>query len=949
MNSDKPKTLYLIDGMSQLFRAYFAPAAFRNRGKGMGAAYIFVRMCLKLIQRGNPDLLICAMDSRGEVGIRTAIFPAYKAHRDPMPEDMAEAMPVVMELLDGLGIPVIEGGDYEADDVIGTLAKQADEKGWQVRIISRDKDLKQLLSKRVALFDPDDGSMYGPDELEIDLGIKPEQFIDYLTLMGDTSDGIPGAKGIGPKTAQALIQEYGTLEAVLEQADQIPQKARRENLIAFREQAPVSKELATIRLDMPLDFKLDGKSYGGPVKEKLLPLLQQHSFRAIITDLGWSDGTDGDSPAEGKSADKTEAKPAAKSADKPARKGRKSSSSASAGGGMFDAQAEDEAAADDGGEVVNRYTLVNTAKALKDFAKQLAKQKRFAFDTETTGLDPLKDELVGLSFSWGEGEGYYLPVKGPKSAEVLKLEDTLTAIRGPLEDPKVGKIGQNAKFDMLVLRRHGIVVRGLAFDTMIGAYLSDNTRQQVSLDQLAQEYLGYSTIQITALIGADKKSQITMDKVALSKICDYAAEDADIALRLAGEIEPELKEKGIDRLANELEMPLVEVLAAMEWHGIRIDVEYLNGLADDFGTRISEAEKACHEAAGRSFTVNSPKQLAEVLFDELNLPAQGKTGKGARTTNEEALEALSQFHPLPAHVLRYRHLSKLKSTYIDALPTMVDQNNRVHTSFRQAVSTGRIASTDPNVQNIPVRSEEGRKIRRAFIADPKHRLVVADYSQIELRILAHLSEDPTMCQAFNDGRDIHRAVAAEVNGVAEDKVDSEMRAHVKAIHFGILYGQSAFRLSQNLGIPHKEAQGFIDRYFDRFPTVRQFITQSHDEVMRTGMVSTIMGRVRHIDGAQDRNRARQSAALRQAFNTVVQGSAADLIKSAMVRIHRAIEAKQHPWKMLIQVHDELVFETPADKVEECAEFVRREMGAAMELRVPLVVDLGTGENWLDAK
>lgn len=1015
------KTLYIIDGFSQIFRAYYAPAAFRNRGQAAGATFIFTRMLLKLIQKGKPDAIVCALDSAGEGGIRAAMFPAYKAHRDPMPADLVEQIPVIREVIEGLGIPAIEGGIYEADDVIGALAKRAeDEGGWQVRIVSRDKDLKQLLSDQVFLYDADDGSLFGPDELEIDLGLKPSQFVDFLALMGDTSDGIPGAVGIGPKKAQALIQEYGSLEALLERAGEIKQPKMRESVENFRAQAPMSKDLARIRTEMPLEVELGGLKYAGPVKEKLLPVLMRMGFSSIIADLGWSDGaTTGQAGAAtaGRKVEPPKAKPeaglasvtagkAGAAAAKPgAARGSRSKAKAPAGGGMFDGpeageipaaipakptkgkgkqssqgmfgdgpESEDEVQTEELEEsdapvgladfgfdekrsfgakgsdnARGEYTLVNTAEGLKAFAKLLARQKRFAFDTETTSLDTAEANLVGMSFSWEPGTGYYVAVRGPKGASVCGLEQAISAVRGPLEDDSVGKVGQNLKYDMLVMLRHGVAVRGVEFDTMIGAYLADNTRQQVSLDQLALLYLGYQTIPITALIGQDKKTQITMDRVPLERICEYAAEDADIALRLAGKIGPELEKLDLTRLSAGLEMPLVEVLTHMEHVGIRVDVPYLKELAVDFEKRIHAAEAACHQAAGEVFTIGSPKQLGEILFDKLGLTPKTKTSKGARSTNQETLEALAPLHELPRMVLEYRHLSKLKSTYIDALPLLADSEDRVHTSFRQAVATGRIASNDPNVQNIPVRSEEGRKIRRAFIARDGWKLVVADYSQIELRILAHLSQDPTMVAAFAAGKDIHRAVAAEVNQCKESEVDPEMRARVKAIHFGILYGQSAFRLSETLGITRQEAQDFIDGYFRKFPRVQAYIGKAHEDVTRDGFVTTIMGRRRHIEGAQDRNRARQSAALRQAFNTVVQGSAADLIKAAMVRIHRKILAEKLPWRMLIQVHDELVFEAPDKHVDAAKRFAETEMAAAMTLDVPLVVDAGVGVNWLDAK
>ncbi|MCK6440013.1 MAG: DNA polymerase I, partial [Planctomycetes bacterium] len=730
----KRKTFYIIDGHSQIFRAYYAPAAFRNRGQGLGAAFIFARMLLKLIEKGKPDAIVCTLDTRGDT-FRHRLYPEYKANRGPMPEDLAEQMPNIEKLVRAMNIPIVAVEGYEADDCIGTLARQGAEAGYEVRLVSRDKDLKQLLTEHVLFYDADDGSTFGPDELKIDIGLTPEQFVDYLTLVGDTSDNIPGASGIGPKKAQALLAEYGSLDNVLKHADQIKQPKMREALIEFRKQAPLSHKLVTIVTDVPMPLAAKDLAYTPFSREQFLPVLHDLGFRSIAKELGWEFADGG--------ALKQAAAPATSTAAPIPKRGQRE---------LFGGNDSTEA-----GE--KRYTLVNTAKAFDALLKDLRKQKRISFDTETTSLDALKAELVGMSFSWKAGEASYIALKGPAGSKLCDVDNVVASLTPLLEDPAVEKVGQNLKYDILVLKKYGIDFRGTSFDTMIAAYLTDNTRQEIGLDQLAHELLGYDCIPITKLIGTDKKTQISMAEVPLQDICEYASEDADIALRLSQVLAPELEKLGLTSLSRDLEMPLVEVLAHMENVGIAIDTPYLEELSKDFEKRLTNIERECYVAAGHEFTINSPKQLGTVIFDELGLqpPGARKTKGGARSTAVDVLEELAPLHPLPRLVLDYRHLSKLKSTYIDALPTLADKEGRVHTSFRQAVSTGRLASNDPNVQNIPIRTEEGRKIRRAFIAPEGQRLIVADYSQIELRILASLCGDPMLKKAFSEGRDIHRA------------------------------------------------------------------------------------------------------------------------------------------------------------------------------------------------
>lgn len=922
-----PETLYIIDGHSQIFRAYYSPAARRRtvRGKPVGAIYIFTRMLQKLIKDYKPDYLVCVLDPHGPT-FRNEIYSDYKANRGEMPEDLRDQIPVIRNIVQAFEIPIEVIDGFEADDVIGSLARQNADKGLEVKLVSKDKDLKQLLNDHIRMINPDDGSEYGPEDLQQELGVTPEQFIDIQALAGDSVDNIPGAKGIGIKTAAELMKEYGSLDEILKHAEDIKQPKRRENLIAFREEAALSKQLVTIKTD--IDVKLDKKAarYHEPKKELLLPLLAELNFKSVAKDFGWED-------------EMVEAAPAA---PEPPAKG-KTAGKKGGQGNLFGDVPTPEApkvskALIKAGE---DYTLVNDDKAFDAFQKATSKAARMAIHCAAENYT----EVAGIAVAIEPGRAWYLPL----NTKSLKRGDVLDALEVKLMDAKVGKVGHDLKHDLRVLLNLGYDMQGVESDTKLVAFLLDGAREDAKLASLCREYLGLDTISWDKLFG-EKKDRVTVIDAEPERVMQYAAQFADYALRVSDALTPQVKERELDGLAKDLEFPLIEVLGHMEHRGIKIDKPYLATLAREMDKQIGSLEKAIHKAAGREFTIGSPKQLGEVLFDELKLPEQGKTAKGkGRSTDQSTLEALSGMHELPAMVLEWRHLTKLKSTYVDQLPLLADAEDRVHTTYRQTVATGRLSSKDPNLQNIPVRTDEGKKIRRAFIAQDGHKLISADYSQIELRILAHIADEKHMIKAFKDGVDIHKATAAGIFGVKPDEVDGHQRNVAKTVNYAVLYGQSAFGLSQGLGIPRSEAKEFIDNYFASHPKVAKLNDQVLEECRKQGYVQTLSGRKRYLPEIGSRNVMVRKQAERQAFNTVLQGTAADLIKLAMLKAHEEIEKKKLPFRMLLQVHDELVFEAPEKEAKKCAEFAKEVMSKAMKLKVPLDVDAGIGDNWLEAK
>ncbi|MCC6465072.1 MAG: DNA polymerase I [Planctomycetes bacterium] len=916
--------LYIIDGHSQIFRAYYSPAGRRSvRGKPVGAVYIFTRMLMKLIRQHKPDYLVCVLDPKGPT-FRNEIFPAYKANRDEMPEDLREQMPVIENIVRAFGIPLEVLPGFEADDVIATLAKQGAKQGLAVRMVSRDKDLKQLLEPEVLLINADDDSTYGLADLKAEFGLSPEQYTEMQALAGDSVDNVPGAKGIGPKTAAELIREHGSLQAVLDHAPQIKQPKRRENLLAFVPEAELSRKLVTLRTDLDLKLDREAARLHPPQREKLLPLLRDLNFQSVIKELGWDDGAspapEADAPA-----------PAGKAV---ARKGGQQS--------LF-GNAPAAAPAPVAGALAatpGSYRLVADTAALKALTGRLKGLREVGLHCAADG----PGRLAGVALAFAPGDAVYVhATTGLTAAQVLE------ALGPALRDSAVTKIGHDLKADARILLAEGLSLAGIGGDTKLDAFLIDGSREDAKLASLAREYLGLETEDWDLLFGPEKTRKPLRESDP-EAVCRYAAQFADFALRVNRVLAPRLVELELDKLAAGLELPLIAVLARMEHRGIRVDKPYLRRLSDEFAGEIATLEAACHGLAGREFNIGSPKQLAEVLYDELKLPEQGRTAKGTgRSTDQDALETLSPLHALPAKVLEWRHLSKLKSTYVDQLQELADAQDRVHTTYRQTVATGRLSSKDPNLQNIPVRTDTGRRIRRAFIAAPGQKLVSADYSQIELRILAHIADEPHMIAAFHAGEDIHKATAAAIFGAKLKDVTKQQRDAAKTVNYGVLYGQGAFGLAQQLGIPRADAQDFIDRYFSGHPRVKALTEQVLELCRAQGFVTTLMGRRRYLPEIASRNVMLKRQAERQAFNTVLQGTAADLIKKAMLDADRLIEAAGLPYSMLLQVHDELVFEAPAAQARDCAEFVRRVMGRAMELKVPLTVDAGVGDNWLEAK
>ncbi|HOA72633.1 MAG TPA: DNA polymerase I [Phycisphaerae bacterium] len=925
------KRFFLIDGLSQIFRCYYAP--FRPltapSGEPTRATYVFTEMLLKLIREQQPDYLAMAMDSREEASFRKQLDPAYKAQRDAPPEDLAPQIARILSIVESQDIPILAVPGYEADDVMATICRQLAGQDVEVFLVSKDKDLDQVLTERVKMFDPATGAIIGPAELEKAKGYRPEQAVEVQTLCGDTVDNVPGVKGVGPKKAAALIAKYGTAENVIAHADELT-PAMRANVKAFAETMPLTRQLVTLRCDVPMQFDLERCRWTGLKGRRLQPVFAELGFRRLADQFA---DVAPDTPALAPDCEAPLFAGQTAGADRPV---------AAPGG-----RAEPKLLA---AATKRSYILVDNEARFREFLAELRKQPCFAFDTETDNLNPVAARLAGLSFSWEPNTGYYLPICG--LGDCLKLETVIEGIRPVMTDPAVRKVGQNVKYDLVVLRRHGLEVRGVEFDTMIASFVLDSSRPSHGVDALARDLLGLEKTPITALIGKGA-NQITFDGVDTRRQCDYSAEDADVTWQLAQIFREQLAGSDLEKLFRETEMPLVEVLAAMEYEGVRVDTTILARQGEEIGRKLDALREQIYEAADCRFNIDSPKQLAVVLFDKLGLPVVRKTKTG-RSTDAETLDTLAfeTNHPVPALVKEYRELIKLKGTYIDTLPQMIcPQTGRIHAGFNQTSAiTGRLSSSDPNLQNIPIRTEMGRRIREAFVPrDADHVLLTGDYSQIELRVLAHFCKDEALRAAFAEDRDIHQFVAAQVFGVPLDQVTKEQRSRAKAVNFGIIYGQTAYGLSRATGMSVGEADGFIRMYFMRYPGIRMFIDATIDQAKRDGFVRTILGRRRAVPEINSRNRGLRTQAERLAVNTVIQGSAADLIKRAMIAIHRRIVSEQRPSRMIIQVHDELVFDVPRTAVEAEAEFIRHEMTTALPLEVPIKVDLAWGDNWLQSK
>lgn len=922
--------LVLIDGSSYLYRAFHAlPPLTNSAGEPTGALFGVVNM-LRATLAERPDGVAFVVDAPGKT-FRDDLYPEYKANRSAMPDDLRAQVQPMCDIVQALGFPILRVEGVEADDVIGTLALEAARAGTDVTISTGDKDFAQLLAPMVGggsirLVNTMSGSVLDTDEsVMAKFGVHAHQIVDMLALMGDAIDNVKGVEKCGPKTAAKWLAEYGSLDGVIANVDRIGGKIG-ENLRAALPRLSLNRELVTIKTDVALDTRADALMLRDRDVPTLRTMYARYGFNQALREL---DGTPAPSAAERKvSMRGTEAGWA--------RTGAKAGE-----------EALDPKLAEKG-----EYETVLAREQLDAWVAKLQAADAFAFDTETDSFDPLCASLVGLSFAVEPGRAAYIPVGHdyPGAPQQLPRDEVLDALRPLFADPAKKKIGQHGKYDLHVLRCHGVDVQGYAEDTMLESFVWNAGASRHDMDSLAKRYLGYDTVKYEDVAGKGAK-QIPFSHVALDDATRYAAEDADIVLRLHGVLRAKVaSEPTLDRVYREIEMPLVPVLARVESNGVLVDVAELRRQSADLGKRMLEAQQRATELAGRTFSLDSPKQVGQLLFDELKLPVQVKTSTGQPSVNEEVLEALADLHELPKIILEYRGLAKLRSTYTDKLPEMVNRNTgRVHTSYHQAgAATGRLASSDPNLQNIPIRTDDGRRIRRAFIAPPGRTIVACDYSQIELRIMAHLSEDPNLLKAFTSGDDIHRATAAEVFGRTVDEVSNNERRAAKAINFGLMYGMSAFGLARQLGIGRGEAQDYIALYFSRYPGVRDFMERTRMEARERGYVETVFGRRLHLENITARNQGLRAGAERAAINAPMQGTAADIVKRAMISIDAWLAGLDGRAAMLMQVHDELVFEVEDSFADELVAGAKSRMAAAAELRVPLVVDAGRGANWDEA-
>jgi DNA polymerase-1 len=920
--------LVLIDGSSYLYRAFHAlPPLSAPDGSPTGALFGIVNM-LRATLKENPDYAAFVVDAPGPT-FRDAMYPDYKATRAAMPDDLRAQVQPMLEIVQALGFPMLRVSGVEADDVIGTLALQAAAEGIPVSISTGDKDFAQLVRPGITLTNTMTGSVLDDAGVIAKFGVRPDQIVDYLALMGDTVDNIPGVDKCGPKTAAKWLAEHGNLDAVMAGAGAMGGKIG-ENLRAALTRLPLNRDLVTIKVDVPLEHAPRQLLLKPRDIEALSALYQRYGFHAALRELQGPTAATPGMPAFG--AESRGPRPAA------------NFHAATAA----PAEAPDPALARKGA-----YECVLTRGQLDSWVARIAAAPLLAFDTETDALDPMQANLVGISLCVEPGVACYIPLAHdyPGAPAQLPRDLVLDALRPVFEDPARPKVGQHGKYDLHVLRRHGLVVQGYAEDTMLESFVLNAGGQRHDMDSLAARYLGYTTIRYEDVAGKGAK-QIPFSQVALEEATGYAAEDADVTLRLHGELSRRLAaEPSLLAVYRDIELPLVPVLERMEANGVSIDMDELRRQGADLAQRMMRAQNRAHEVAGRIFNLDSPKQLGQLLFEELGLPALVKTPGGAPSTNEEALEAIADRHELPRLILEHRSLGKLRSTYTDKLPLMRNPGTgRVHTSYHQAgAATGRLSSSDPNLQNIPIRSEDGRRIRQAFVAPPGRRIVACDYSQIELRIMAHLSEDPGLVAAFARGADVHAATAAEVFGLTPETVTREQRSAAKAINFGLMYGMSAFGLARQLGIARGEAQDYIALYFSRFSGVREFMERIRAQARADGYVETVFGRRLALPEIGSRNQAQRAGAERAAINAPMQGTAADIIKRAMVTVDAWLgDAAAGRALMLMQVHDELVFEVDADFVDTLLPAVKARMEAAAELRVPLVVDAGVGSNWDEA-
>ena len=934
------KKLFLLDGMALIYRAHFALSKnprFTSSGINTSAVMGFCNTLLEVLKKENPSHIAVVFDTSAPTE-RHVEFEAYKAHRESMPEDLSKALPYVVKLIEGFNIPVITSDGFEADDVIGTLAKQAEKEGFTVYCMTPDKDFAQLVSENIYVYKParmgNDMEIMGVKEVLAKWEIEHvHQVIDILGLWGDAVDNIPGIPGIGEKTAKLLIKQYGSMENIIANSHELKGK-QRENVENFAEQGLLSKKLATILLNAPVTFNAEEYLIGPPDKEKLEPLFAELEFRTLGKRVFGEDFSVADAKVQTSGQMDLFGNPQADNGITNIHISAAQAATTVEGGKNID-------------NVAHQYFLIDDDEKIKDLVNQLAQQKAFCFDTETTGIDANNAELVGLSFSFEVGKAYYVPV----SSNFESAKATTHLFKDVLENASIKKIGQNIKYDILILKWYGIEVAGELFDTMLAHYLIDpDTRH--GMDVLAENYLGYTPVSITELIGKKGKNQGNMRDVEIETVKEYAAEDADITLQLEQVFAPLLADVNAEQLAKEIENPLVYVLADMEIEGVRIDMDQLQNYSKELEIEVNRLEKSVYEKAGVKFNLASPKQLGEVLFDKLKLDDKAKKTKtGQYQTGEDVLLALAPKSDIVQDILDFRQLQKLKSTYVDALPLLINpKTGRVHTSYNQAVAaTGRLSSNNPNLQNIPIRTARGREVRKAFIPrDENHILLSADYSQIELRIIAEISEDENMMEAFVNGLDIHTATAAKVYGIELNEVTSEQRRNAKAVNFGIIYGQSAFGLSQNLGIARKEAAEIIENYFTQYAGIKKYMADTMNFARENGYVETIMGRRRYLRDITSANQTVRGFAERNAINAPIQGSAADMIKIAMINIHKDIKEQKLQSKMTMQVHDELVFDVIKTEKEQMKAIILNRMQTAIKTTVPIVVEIGEGYNWLEA-
>jgi DNA polymerase-1 len=899
------KTLLLVDGSSYLYRAFHALPDLRSpAGEPTGAIYGVLNMLRRLHKDVVADYSACIFDAKGPT-FRDAMYAEYKAHRPPMPDDLAAQIEPLKETIRAMGWPLLEIAGVEADDVIGTLARAAERAGLRAVISTGDKDLAQLVTPAVTLVNTMSNETLDEAGVAAKFGVTPAQIVDYLTLVGDTVDNVPGVEKVGPKTAVKWLAQYGTLDNVIAQAGEMGGVVG-ENLRKALDWLPQARALLTVKCDVALPVRLEDLGHDAHDNAKLAELYERFGFRTWLRELaGGGSGGAGE--------------PAAAAP-----------------------QAVPRAA------VPREYETVLTAEQLDAWLAQLAAAPLVSFDTETTSLDPIQARLVGLSFSIEPGKAAYVPVAHTYAGAPAQLarETVLAKLKAWLEDPARPKLGQNLKYDMHVLANHGLRLRGVAHDTLLESYVLESHKPH-DMDSLAERHLGVKTITYAEVAGKGA-SQIPFEQVAVERATEYAAEDADVTLQLHHALHPQVAaDAKLARVYAEIELPVLEVLFEMERHGVLVDRELLAAQSKELGARMMELEGRAHEAAGQPFNLNSPKQIQEILFDKQQLPVVKKTPSGAPSTDEDVLAQLALDYPLPRLILDYRGMAKLKSTYTDKLPKMVDPDTgRVHTNYAQAVAvTGRLASNDPNLQNIPVRTAEGRRIREAFVAPPGSHIVSADYSQIELRIMAHLSGDESLLRAFRAGEDVHRATAAEIFGAAPDAVTSEQRRYAKVINFGLIYGMSAFGLASQLGIERAAAQQYMDRYFARYPGVAAYMQATREAARERGYVETVFGRRLWLPEIRASNQGRRQGAERAAINAPMQGTAADLVKLAMIAVHRWLAEARFSTKLVMQVHDELVLEVPDAELAAVKERLPTLMTGVAELAVPLVVDVGVGPNW----